>query len=59
MKNFKINIKNKYIQKILKQVSTFDWNKIPEVDSWLLGVNKKEFRKICNYWVTYYNWKKE
>ena len=26
--------------------------------NWSLGVNKKELKKLCDYWITEYNWKK-
>ncbi len=59
MKNFKIKIKNKTVTKILKKVSKYDWSKIPDINNWSLGVNKIELRKICDYWIADYNWKKE
>ena len=59
MKNIKIKIKKKNIVKILKKVSTFDWDKVPDINNWSLGVDKKEFRKICDYWISKYNWKNE
>ena len=59
MKNIKIKIKKKNIVRILKKVSKFDWDKIPDINNWSLGVDKKEFRKICDYWISKYNWKNE
>ncbi len=59
MKNFQIKIENKKIDRIIKKVVTFDWNKIPDINNWSLGVNKQELKNICDYWVTNYNWKKE
>lgn len=59
MKNIKIKIKKRNIDRILKKVSKFDWDKIPDINNWSLGVDKKEFRKICDYWISKYNWKNE
>ena len=32
--------------------------KYPDINNWSLGVNKHELKKLCDYWVTNYNWKK-
>ena len=56
MKNFQIKIENKNVDSIIKKVTTFDWSKIPDIKNWSLGVNKQEFKSICDYWVTNYNW---
>ena len=51
-------IENKNIDRILKKVTNFDWSKVPDINNWSLGVNKHELKKLCDYWVTNYNWKK-
>ena len=56
MKNFQIKIENKNVDNIIKKVTTFDWSKIPDIKNWSLGVNKQEFKSICDYWATNYNW---
>jgi microsomal epoxide hydrolase len=56
MKNFQIKIENKNVDSIIKKVTTFDWSKIPDIKNWSLGVNKQEFKSICDYWATNYNW---
>ena len=36
MKNFKIKIENKNIIRILKNVSKYDWSKVPNINNWSL-----------------------
>ena len=59
MKNIKIKINKKSLDLILNQVAKFDWSKIPEINNWSLGVNKKELKVFCDYWLSSYDWKKE
>ncbi|PPR26398.1 MAG: hypothetical protein CFH34_00977 [Alphaproteobacteria bacterium MarineAlpha9_Bin4] len=59
MKNFKIKVENKNINNILKRVSKFNWDKVPDINNWELGVNKKELKILCDYWLKEYSWKRE
>ena len=59
MKKFEVKVDDRVINNIIKNVKEYEWKNIIDENSWSLGVNKKELKKLCDYWINEYNWKKQ
>lgn len=59
MNKFDINYSDKIINDIKEKISNFNWENLPDLSNWDLGVNKEVLKDICNHWITNYSWKKE
>ena len=59
MNKFDINYSDKIINDIKEKISNFNWENLPDLNNWDLGVNKEVLKDICNHWITNYSWKKE
>ena len=59
MNKFEVKVDDRVINNIIKNVKEYEWKNIIDENSWSLGVNKKELKKLCDYWITEYNWKKQ
>ena len=58
IKKISINISNKELKSINKNILNYPWNTMPNLTGWKHGTNKTYLKKLCNYWVTKFNWKK-
>ena len=44
--------------KILEDsILKFNWDNLPNINNWDLGVNKYVLKDLCDYWISEYNWK--
>ena len=59
MKKFIINIDIQLIDEIIEKVKSYNWNKLPDINNWNLGINKSTLKDLCDYWITDYNWRRE
>ena len=57
MKKFQINIDEKIINDINDSILKFNWDNLPNINNWDLGVNKYILKDLCDYWVLKYKWK--
>ena len=57
MKKFQINIDEKIINDIHDSILKFNWDNLPNINNWDLGVNKYILKDLCDYWVLKYKWK--
>ena len=56
---FEIKVEKKTVSNIINKVAEFKWEKLPDINNWSYGINKKVLKEICNYWVNEYNWSNE
>ena len=59
VKPFKVNISNKVIKEIKNKVKKYPWNEMPKDGGWKYGTNLNYMKKISNYWVKKFDWKKQ
>jgi pimeloyl-ACP methyl ester carboxylesterase len=58
IKKFSINISKKKLKSINQKILDYPWNTMPDLNGWKHGTNKSYLKKLCNYWVKKFNWKK-
>ena len=59
VKPFKVNISKKIIEDIYNKIKKYPWKNMPNLDSWEYGTNFNYMKKISNYWVKEFKWKKQ
>jgi len=59
VKPFKVNISNKVIKEIKNKVKKYPWHEMPKDGGWKYGTNLNYMKKISNYWVKKFDWKKQ
>ena len=58
VKPFKVNISKETIENIYKKIKKYPWKDMPNLDNWEHGTNLNYMKKISNYWVKEFKWKK-
>ena len=58
IKPFKVDISNKILSNIYLKVKNYPWQNMPKDKKWLYGTNLSFMKKISDYWLHKYNWKK-
>ena len=58
IKPFKINISNKMLEEINTKVKNYPWHEMPDDGGWEYGANLNYLKKLSDYWVKNFNWKK-
>ena len=58
MKKFEINIDNEIINDIKDSILKFNWDNLPNINNWDMGINKYILKDLCDYWISKYNWKR-
>ena len=58
IKKFSINISDKKLKRINQKILDYPWNVMPNLHGWKHGTNKSYLKKLCNYWVKKFNWKR-
>ncbi len=58
VKPFKVNISSQTIENIYSKIKNYPWNKMPNIDGWEQGTNFTYMKKISDYWIKDFNWKK-
>ena len=58
IKPFKINIPDKELVEIYTKVKNYPWHEMPNDGGWKYGSNLDYMRKISNYWVEDFDWRK-
>jgi len=58
IKSFKINISNKELEDIYTKVKNYPWHEMPNDGGWEYGTNLDYMKKISNYWVSDFDWRK-
>ena len=58
IKKFKVNIPDKEIKEIYTKVKNYPWHEMPEDGGWKYGTNINFMKKISNYWVNDFDWRK-
>ena len=58
IKKFSINISNKKLRGINQKILDYPWNTMPNLNGWKHGTNKSYLKRLCNYWVKKFDWKK-
>jgi pimeloyl-ACP methyl ester carboxylesterase len=58
IKTFKIDIPDKSLKEIYDKVKKYPWHEMPDDGGWKYGSNLDYMKKISNYWVNDFNWRK-
>ena len=58
IKEFNINFSESDIAETLQKIKGYPWNNISNLNGWEHGTNKKYLKKLCDYWVSEFDWKK-
>ena len=55
---YHINIPDERLTVIRTRVESYDWNLIPDAGAWNSGVGIKDLRRLVDYWLNQYDWRK-
>ena len=58
IKSFKLNVSENILKDINLKVKNFPWHEMPEDGGWEYGTNIDYMKKISDYWVNKFDWKK-
>ena len=58
IKPFKIDILDKTLEEIKTKVKNYPWHEMPDDGGWEYGTNLDYLKKLSDYWVNDFNWKK-
>ena len=58
IKQYKISVPKNTLNNIYKKIRNYPWNMIQNVNGWEYGTNYNFLKKISQYWVSKYDWKK-
>ena len=58
IKPYNISVPKSTLDNIYKKVKTYPWKMMQNVNGWEYGTNNNFLKKISQYWVSKYNWKK-
>ncbi len=58
IKEFNINFSERYIAQTIQKIKGYPWNNMSNLNGWEHGTNKKYLKKLCDYWVSEFDWKK-
>ena len=58
IKQYKISVPKSTLNNIYKKVRNYPWKMIQNVNGWEYGTNYNFLKKISQYWVSKYDWKK-
>ena len=58
IKPYKISVPKSTLNNIYKKVKSYPWKTIQNVNGWEYGTNYNFLKKISQYWVSKYDWKK-
>ena len=58
IKPYKISVPKSTLNNIYKKVRAYPWKMIQNVNGWEYGTNYNFLKKISQYWISKYNWKK-
>jgi len=58
IKPFKIDILDKTLEEIKTKVKNYPWHEMPDDGGWEYGTNLDYLKKLSDYWVKDFNWKK-
>ena len=58
IKPYKISVRKSTLNNIYKKVRAYPWKMMQNVNGWEYGTNYNFLKKISQYWVSKYNWKK-
>ena len=59
IKPFKIEISDTELKEIYLKVKNYPWHEMPNDGGWEYGTNLNYMKKISNYWVKDFDWKKQ
>jgi len=55
---YKIDIPDERLTAIRTRVESFDWSLIPDTGAWRSGVGIEDLRRLVDYWLNQYDWRK-
>ena len=58
IRQYKISVPKNTLNNIYKKVKKYPWKMIQKVNGWEYGTNYKFLKKISQYWISKYDWKK-
>ena len=58
IRQYKISVPKNTLNIIYKKVKNYPWKMIQKVNGWEYGTNYKFLKKISQYWISKYDWKK-
>jgi len=58
IKPFKIDISDKALEEIYIKVKNYPWHEMPNDGGWIYGSNLNYMKKISNYWIKDFDWRK-
>ena len=58
IRQYKISVPKNALNNIYKKVRNYPWKMIQNVNGWEYGTNYNFLKKISQYWVSKYDWKK-
>ena len=58
IKPFKVNISDQVLEAIYAKVKKYQSHEMPDDGGWEDGTNLDYMKKISNYWVSDFDWKK-
>ena len=58
IRQYKISVPKNTLNNIYKKVKNYPWKMIQKVNGWEYGTNYKFLKKISQYWISKYDWKK-
>ena len=58
IKPFKIDIPDKFLEEIKTRVKNYPWHEMPNDGGWEYGTNLDYLKKLSDYWVKDFKWKK-
>ena len=58
IKPYKISVPKSTLNTIYKKVKAYPWKMMQNLNGWEYGTNYNFLKKISQYWVSKYNWRK-
>ena len=58
IKKFSIHYSDKKLSTIYDKIKDYPWQSMPNVDHWNYGTSHKYLKKLCDYWVKDFDWRK-
>src|ERR1700754_192503 len=58
VKPYTVAIPEERLAAIHDKVSNYDWSQLPDAGGWSAGVGVADLRRLVNYWLHSYDWRK-
>ncbi|MGB0843995.1 MAG: epoxide hydrolase family protein, partial [Alphaproteobacteria bacterium] len=55
--SLQLNVADEKLDLIRSRVCSYQWEKIPDLDGWDAGTNKRWLKELCSYWIEEFDWR--